>query len=206
MKIVVFGATGATGKHIVHKLVAEGHTVTAFARTPANVDAPDGAVRIVQGDARDAAKVLAAVTGQDVVMAAFGPRSTKKDDIQTVFMQNVLAAMDQANVQRLIELSAWGAGADLPNGQFMFKIIRHTILKNVFDDKNAAEALIVSSGVDYTLVRPGRLTNGHAKGNVKAVLDGKGVGRAIAREDVAAFMVAQINNKAWSRKSPIIGY
>ena len=58
-----------------------------------------------------------------------------------------------------------------------------------------------NSGVN---VRPGRLTNGKARGAVKASMD-SGVPSAMTREDLAAFMVEQIASDTWVGKSPLIG-
>ncbi|MGH7237446.1 MAG: NAD(P)-dependent oxidoreductase, partial [Candidatus Saccharimonadales bacterium] len=205
--VVVFGSTGQTGQHVVGLLVAEGHAVTAFARNPAKVNTYNKAkVRIIQGDGRNSADVASAVKGQDAVIAAFGPRSLKKDDIQEVFIKNVINAMNQYNLKRFIELSAWGAGDSLKRSKIPFKIVRKTILKNVFDDKDRGEALIANSNLDYTNVRPGRLTNRPAQGNVRTSLSGRDLSASIARADVASFMVGQLEDSSWLRKSPLIGY
>lgn len=206
MKVSVFGGTGGTGKYLVTQLVTAGHSVTVLARTPSKVDAQNGSIKVVEGDARDESKVREVVKGCEVVLAAFGPRSFKKDDIQAVFLSNLVNVMHTENIQRLIELSAWGAGGNVPNGQLFFKLIQKTILKNVFDDKNRGEALVTQSDLSYTLVRPGRLTNKPGQGNVKASLTGEGLSRSISREDVAAFMVSQISDDKWLRSCPIIGY
>lgn len=206
MKVIVFGATGQTGKHVINALVKNGERVTAFARNPANVDTHDGAVVVITGDAREADAVARAIRGQDAVLSAFGPRSLKKDDLQEVFMRNLIAGMEQAGVKRLIQLSAWGAGDSYPQASLLFKISRHTLLKYLYDDKNKAENLLSASSLDYTNVRPGRLENKPAKGMVRAAADGRGLSRSTARPDVAAFMVAQLNDASWIRKSPLIGY
>lgn len=121
-------------------------------------------------------------------------------------MSNVVKAMNAEGVRRFIGLSAWGAGDSAGQSSLPFKLARNTLLKYVYDDKNRGEAQIIDSDLDYTLVRPGRLTNGPAKGGVRASLVGKGLSRAIAREDVGAFMVEQLGDPTWTRKSPLIGY
>jgi len=206
MKIVVFGATGATGRYLVPLLLKAGHEVTVLARSPDKVDQSGGTVRIIQGDARDAAAVAKAVAGQEVAMSTFGSRSLKADDIQEVFMKNLVAAMHDAGVQRLIDLSAWGTGDSYAHANFFFKIIMATILKANFADKNKGEAQVIDSDILYTFVRPGRLSNGPAKGNVRASLDGKGLRNSISRQDVVSFMVDQIKDESWVRKAPLIGY
>jgi uncharacterized protein YbjT (DUF2867 family) len=205
MKTLVLGATGMTGQHAVRLLLERGDDVTAFARTPSAVPERER-LRVAQGDARDAASLARAMEGQDGVVSVFGPRSLKKDDLQETFMRNVVGAMTSAGVKRLVNLSAWGAGDSYAGSGLMVKIIRGTILRHMFDDKERGEVILLASGLDYVNVRPGRLTNGDARGGVKASLTGEGVKPVLARADLAAFMIAQLQSDAWVRKSPLIGY
>lgn len=205
MKTLVLGATGMTGQHAVRMLLARGDEVTAFARTPSAIEERER-LRVVQGEARDAASFERAVEGQDAVLSVFGPRSLKKDDIQEAFMKNLVAAMTKAGVKRVVNLSAWGAGDSLAGAALMVRIIRATILRHMFDDKDRGEVVLLASGLDFVNVRPGRLTNGKARGGVKASLTGEGVKPVLARADLAAFMVEQTKSNTWVRKSPLIGY
>ncbi|MEQ1504706.1 MAG: NAD(P)H-binding protein [Myxococcota bacterium] len=93
MKVLVVGATGLTGGHAVRLLLARGDEVTAFVRDPASWRESHEHLRVAKGEARDADSLVAAVKGQDAVLSAFGPRSLKKDDLQEVYMRNLLAAM-----------------------------------------------------------------------------------------------------------------
>ena len=205
MKTLVLGATGMTGQHAVRILLERGDEVTAFARTPSAVPEREH-LRVVQGEARDAASLARAVEGQDAVLSVFGPRSLKKDDLQETFMRNVVDAMTKAGVKRLVNLSAWGAGDSYAGSGLIVKIIRATVLRHMFDDKERGEVILLASGLDFVNVRPGRLTNGAARGGVKASLTGNGVKPVLAREDLAAFMVDQRKSDQWVRKSPLIGY
>ncbi len=205
MKVLVLGATGMTGQHAVRLLLERGDDVTAFARTPSAVPERER-LRVAQGDARDAASFARAMVGQDGVISVFGPRSLKKDDLQETFMRNVVGAMTNAGVKRLVNLSAWGTGDSYAGSGWMVKIIRGTILRHMFDDKERGEVVLLASGLDYVNVRPGRLTNGDARGGVKASPTGEGVKPVLARADLAAFMVEQLQSDAWVRKSPLIGY
>jgi len=206
MNVVVFGATGQTGKHIVRLLVDSGQTVTAFARDPNQVDTLHGVVRVVSGDARDTSAVASALAGQDAVVSAIGPRSLKKDDLQEVFMGNVTTAMEQEGIRRFIGLSARGAGDSIKQSNLLMKTVRNTLLKNIYDDKDRGETRLIDSAIDYTLVRPGRLSNKPATGQVRASSEGKGLRTAMSREDVASYMVSQLNDTSWIRKCPLIGY
>jgi uncharacterized protein YbjT (DUF2867 family) len=206
MKILVIGATGLTGKFAVKKLLARGHHVTAFARNPSDVKETHEHLEVVQGDARDQDSLDRAVLGKDGVLVTFGPRSLEKDDLQETLSRNLLMAMKKANVKRIVELSAWGAGSSKPQMKFVFKVIRNTFLKNMFDDKERGEELLTKSDLEWTLARPGRLKDEPARGGIKASLDGSGITAWMNREDVAEFMCDEIEKNAWVRKAPLIGY
>jgi uncharacterized protein YbjT (DUF2867 family) len=205
MKILVIGATGATGHWLLQDAQAQGHAVTAFVRNAAW--APPAGVRVALGEARDQASLAAALAGQDAVLCAFGPRSLKKDDLQEAFMRNLLAAMQAVGVKRLVNLSAWGAGDSVGESPFFMRyLLLPLLLKNIYADKNRGEALLAASAVDYVNVRPGRLLNSPARGGVKATLSGKGLRAEMTRQDLSKFMVAQLTDDTWLRRSPLIGY
>lgn len=206
MNVLVIGATGGTGRLLVKKLLEQGHTVRAFARNPADVTVKHERLSVVKGDARDAASVEAAVAGQDAVLNAFGPRSLKRDDLQEVQMRNLVAAMQKHGVKRVVNLSALGAGDSAHTSPFSFRIIRGTILRHVYADKNRAEPLLFASGLDYVNVRPGRLLDTPARGGVRVSKLGTDLKMELTREDLADFMAGQLVSTEHVRSSPMIGY
>jgi uncharacterized protein YbjT (DUF2867 family) len=207
MRVLVIGSTGATGKIVVRKLLAAGHEVTAFARNPAAIAETSERLRVVQGDARDAASIVHAVRGQDAVVSVFGPRSFKAGDVQEVLMRNLVAAMEQEGVTRLVNLSAAGAGDSRAESPFLFRaILMPLLLRSVFADKERGEKILSASNLEFTNVRPGRLVDKAARGGVKAQLGGSGLRFEMTREDLADFMIAQLTRREWIRASPLVGY
>ncbi|MDB5166016.1 MAG: epimerase [Candidatus Saccharibacteria bacterium] len=206
MNILIIGASGKTGQHLLRQLIEQGHRVTAYARTPDKVDTYGGKVQVIQGDARDAQALTKATVGQDAVMVTFGPRSPKPDDLQTVFMQNLVNAMHATGVRRLVLLSAWGATDSRPQANWLIKLLLNTMLRNVFVDKKNGEEAIMASDLDYTFVRPAILLNVASKGRVSANLTGKGLKLLVSRADVASFMIEQLSSDQWHRQAPLIGY
>jgi NAD(P)-dependent dehydrogenase (short-subunit alcohol dehydrogenase family) len=206
MKVLVIGATGGTGRHAVQILLQRGDSVRAFARKPADVTTRHERLEVVPGDARDAAALDLAVEGVDAVLSAFGPRSLRKDDLHETLARNLVAAMHKHGVKRLVNLSAWGAGDSAPGAGLLFAIARRTILRNVYDDKNRAEPILLGAGLDVVNVRPGRLLDSAARGGAKASFDGTGIKRVMTREDLTAFMVEQVHSDTWVGKSPLVGY
>src|SRR5262245_35157213 len=82
MRVLVIGASGGTGRHVVRRLIEGGDCVRSFVRNPVDLEVTHARLDVVQGDARDGAAVDRAVLGVDAVVVAFGPRSTKRGDIQ----------------------------------------------------------------------------------------------------------------------------
>ena len=72
MKLLVFGATGGTGREIVARALAQGHVVTVFVRNPAAISTKHDHLKLVQGNVLDYASVEAAIQGQDAVVSALG--------------------------------------------------------------------------------------------------------------------------------------
>ena len=208
MKVLVIGATGRTGRHAVNQLLARGHEVTAFARNPSAVNARSERLRVVQGDARDRESIERAMAGQDAVIAAFGGRSLKKDDVQEVLMRNLIAVMTKHGVTRLVNLSAWGSGgaAVPPANLFARYFFFPLVLRHVIADKRRGEAYLFDSALSYVNVCPAFLKNTPARGGVQASVDGRGLKQYMHREDLAAFMVGQLTDDRWVRKCVVIGY
>lgn len=211
MKIVVFGASGGTGRELVKQGVALGHEVSAFVRNPASMDGQAG-VRVVTGDARDSVAVVAAMGGQEAVLSALGSRTLRDSTLLPEAMAAILPAMDRHGVKRLIVLGAagaWpgGAGKVSPVGKLIIGLLRTTLLRQAFAAQRAMQELIHASDTEWTVVQPPFLLNAPARGAFR--VDGEGLpprGMRIARADVAAFMLAQLTNREWVRKSPFVAW
>ena len=205
MKILLIGATGGTGQEILPRLLGAGHTVTALVRRPEAITTKDEHLVVLPGGVRDPALVDRAVQGQDAVICAFGPRSLGKDDIQEVLMRNLVAAMTKHGVQRLVNLSAWGAQDSHKRISPMQVLLQGLLLRNIFADKKRGETLLFASNLDYVNACPGRLLNKPARGGVHASADGTGIKHSMTRADLAQWMVEQLTSDTWVRKSPVIG-
>jgi uncharacterized protein YbjT (DUF2867 family) len=208
VKVLVIGATGKTGRLVLARLLDQGHEVTAFARRPSAVPPAGDRLRIVQGDAHDAASIHRAVAGQDAVIATFGPRTLRRTDVQEALMRNLVAAMTDCRVRRLVNLSAWGSGGGAvpPHAFFVRFFLLPILLRHVLADKRRGEAHLFGSDLDYTNVCPARIKDLPGRGNVRASLDGRGLEQVMHREDLAQFLVAQLTTARWIRRCVAIGY
>jgi putative NADH-flavin reductase len=209
VKVLIIGATGGTGRQLVKQALTAGHQVTALARDPEKIRARHERLHVVQGNILDFNSLDMAVAGQEAVLSSLGTKSMFKPVI--VFSEgtsNLLRAMTKHGVRRLICITGIGAGDSRGHGGFFYdKIILPIFLKKIYQDKDKQEELIRKSDRDWTIVRPGFLTNGPPKGNYRVLTDltRVTVGR-ISRADVAAFMLAQLNSDRYLRQTPLLTY
>src|SRR2546430_17546036 len=108
MKVVIFGATGHTGRLLTGRALSDGHEATVFVRDRARLDVPSGSVRVVQGDVLDAAAGDRAVLDQQAVLVALGSASRRSPPVLPQGIRHILDAMERHRARRIIVLSAPG--------------------------------------------------------------------------------------------------
>ena len=207
MKVLIVGATGATGRVLMREALEQGYEVTALARNPSAVAPEDYRPRVLEGNALDASDVETAVAGQDAVLSALGTRSSRPTTLFSESTHNLICAMDKHGVRRLVCITGIGAGDSKGHVGFLYdRIILPFVVKNIYEDKNRQEEAIKQSDLDWVIVRPARLTDEPAKGEYGVYLGGSYTAKTISRADVAAFMLAQLTDDTYVRKTPVISY
>ena len=207
MKVLIIGATGATGKILMREALAQGHEVTALARNPSTVAPEDHRLRVVEGNALDVSSVEAAVIGQDAVLSALGTRSARPTTLFSESTHNVIGAMDKHGVRRLVCITGIGVGDSKGHVGFLYdRIIRPFVVRNVYEDKERQEEAIEQSDLEWVIVRPAQLTDEPARGEYRVFLGGSYTATKISRADVAAFMLAQVTEDTYVHKMPVISY
>ena len=207
MKVLIFGASGATGRHLVSQAVSRDHLVTAFVRTPSKLAISNHSVTIFKGDVTDYQSVEEAVRDQEAVISALGARSPWKRDLSLITgVRNVTVAMARVNVKRFIYQSFLGVSENRRELGFLIDSIIPIVLKNIILDHEAKEQLICSGNLSWTIVRCAMLTNGPRTGNYR---DGEHLTSAsiipsISRADVADFMLRQLADYQYLHKKPRI--
>ena len=207
MKVLIIGATGATGRVLMREALEQGHEVTALARNPSALAPEDHRPRVLQGNALNASEVAAAVAGQDAVLSALGTRSSRPTTLFSQSTHNLISAMNKHGVRRLICITGIGAGDSKGHVGFLYdRIMLPFVVKNIYEDKNRQEEAIKQSDLDWVIVRPARLTDEAAKGEYRVYLGGSYTAKTISRADVAAFMLAQLTDDTYVHKMPVISY
>ena len=207
MKIVVFGANGPTGRHLVRQALDAGHEVTAFVRDAAPFDLKHERLHTVVGDTlRDDARVAEAIRGQDVVVSALGRRASfKSGNLIRLSLQSIVSAMERNGVRRLIVVSAFGVGDSRRDAPLVSRIICRLLLEDIFADKKAAEDDLRRSSVDWIVAYPVMLTDGPLTGRYRVGerLELAGMPK-ISRADVAHFVLSQLEGRDWVRKVAVL--
>ena len=203
MKVIIFGATGRTGKYIVKEALAKGHDVTAFMRNElAMLNTTHPGLKKIQGDVLMPNTVEEAIKGHDVVILAIGVNTNEPTSVLSRGTEHVVNAMQKHNIKRIICLSS--AGIFENDSNFMFqKIIKPFFMKHIFHDKIKQLRVLEGSNLDWTLVRASQLIDIPWTGNIQISYD-KPKKNKIGRADVADFIVAQIKESNNIKKMPII--
>ncbi len=206
MKVLVLGATGGTGRQILAQALDAGHEVTALTRN-AGALAAHPRLTIVAGTAQDGPAAEQALAGCKAVLCALGGRPwRRRERVCSSAMAAIVPLMARHGVRRVLAISTFGAGETRPLvGWLARTLLFGLVLRSEVADKEAMEALLAASGLAWTVVRVGLLTDQPASGRWRAADDGsiRGMGK-IARADVAAFMLGQLASDAWLRRKPVL--
>ena len=210
MKILIFGATGATGQQLVQQSLDQQFVVTAFVRDAGKLATQHPNLRVVTGDVRHPKTVQAAMLGQEAVLSALGVRHNRRHDITlSDGTRWILEAMEQQQVRRFVCETSMGVGSSKGEGSWLFeKIFAPLFLKHIMADKERQEEVIQRSSLDWTIVRPAGLTNGARTGDYKVglSLSNTRIKNRISRADVADFMLRQLTTDAFVQKAVNISY
>ncbi|KYF71336.1 NAD(P)-dependent oxidoreductase [Sorangium cellulosum] len=210
-RLLILGATGGTGAALVRQALEAGHEVSAFARNPATIPVPHHErLRALRGDIMDAEQVSRAVAGHDAVLSALGSRGLGPTRVYSEGIVNVLRAMKEHGVRRLIAVTA--AGIDEQQSALWFRLLVKPLLRNRYSDMVRMEEAVRQSDVAWTLVRPPKLTDGRLSKEYRASVDHVPLGGyfvggpTISREDTAHFMLAQLDSDEFVRNAVVVAY
>jgi len=203
MNIILFGATGSVGKQIIKQILEEGHSVTAFTRSPEKLIAfSSTALTVVKGDILNKRDVESAVLNHDVVLCTIGDGN--KGTVRATGTRNIIESMQKYHIKRLICQTTLGLGESRGNLNFVWKhIMFGLLLKKAFKDHQLQEQLVFDSNLDYTIVRPSAFTDGQITRNYKIGFDGsfKKLSLKISRADVADFMLQRVSSKEYLKQA-----
>jgi len=205
MKVIIFGATGKTGEHLVQQALNAGLEITAFVRNPLKLKTTHPLLHVYEGDALDSTAVSQAIEGHDAVISCLGSntglkKSTVLGEMGTIIVQ----AMKEKHVTRIVYLASAGIDKEIPgvSGRLVMKL-----LGKVLADHRTAVDAIQANDLEWTIARPMSLNDGPLIGSYRE--DFKSVpkhGRAISRADVAHFLLRSLEDQKYINQSVAICY
>ena len=204
MNIIVFGATGKTGKLVVEQALNLQHNVTAFVRNPTKLQINHPNLHIIQGDALEEEAVQKAVSGQEVVISCLGSSSgLGKTTVLHEMTQNIVHAMKANSVSRIIYMASAGIDKEIPGliGKLTMKM-----LGNVLEDHRNAVEVIKANDLTWTMARPMGLSDNPPTGSYREEHEGIPKGsRSISRADVANFITRALTDEKYLNQSVALG-
>jgi putative NADH-flavin reductase len=209
MNLLVVGASHGIGLEIVKQGVSTGYNISAMARSPESISLSGETLRIIKGDILDKNALEEAVKGQDAVCITIGSKPTLKQ--VSVFSEgtiNVIEAMKKHSRKVLLCVTGIGAGDSRGHGGFLYdKVFNPLLLGKMYADKDRQEEIVRNSGLEWTIVRPGFLTNGPRTGQYQVLSDMSGVrAKKISRADVADFILREAVQREYRGGTVLVTY
>ncbi|WP_306215049.1 NAD(P)-dependent oxidoreductase [Actinoplanes sp. RD1] len=201
LTIVVLGASGATGRQVVSTALDRGHQVVALVRRPGSFAPRAGLTERIWPGVTDSAALLEALPGADVVISALGGADKGPTTVCADGVRSAVTAMRAAGVTRLIVVSAHGALET--HDRSLYALALWANVGERMRDKEAMETIVTASGLDWTIVRPPKLSDHAATGRYAAGTDLPiRIWNSIGRADLAAFLVDEAEDARYERARP----
>jgi putative NADH-flavin reductase len=210
MNILLIGGTGKTGRQIVKQGLEQGHKITVIARQPKKLKLTHSNLYVHSGNVLDFNSIEKRFNNQDAVISALGhKRFIVKTTILSEGTKNVIKAMDKHGIKRFICITSLGINdRRFKLGLYYTLFVIPFLLLFYFLDKEKQERLIINSDLDWTIVRPGQLTNGEKRTIYKhgSNLGSYIITRMISRADVAHFILKELMSKQYFQQKPAVIY
>jgi putative NADH-flavin reductase len=210
-RVLVIGASRGIGLEAVKALLERGHEVRALARKASSIAIDNARLEKVDGNALDQATVTRALDGIDAVVQSLGvdfgvDAVVKGTTLFSTSTRVLVDAMQATGLKRLVAVTGLGAGDSRGHGGLLYDtLLFPLILKRVYDDKDVAEQMIKASNLEWTIARPGILTNGPAEGRYKTLTDPADWHAAsIARADVGDFLAGEVTERRFVHQTPVL--
>lgn len=206
-KIAVFGGTGRTGRRVVDRVLDSGMSVRVLARNPAALGPARDRLSVIAGDVLDPHAVDETLKGADAVLSVFGHVKGSPPTLQTDGTRVIVDGMQRLGIKRIVTLSGGGLRdeRDRPKApDHVITFLLRTLAARVLDDAKGHLQVLRDSGLDWTVVRGPRLTERPGAGTYRVGWVGVGTGTQISRDDLADFIVTQIDDKSFVHALPFV--
>ncbi|NQX43140.1 Putative NADH-flavin reductase [Pedobacter steynii] len=195
-KILVFGGSGGTGKHFIEQALSAGYAITAVIRNPDAFTVAHQNLTVIKGDVLIPKTYEKELEECETVVSCLGIPKIQQTTLYSSGIRNIVSIMEKSRPKRLICISS--GALDIPAHSsfimtFLLKNVLQKLYKPIYADMRIMEGIIKASGLDWTIVRAPKLTDGKATGKYKNItgLPLRGIPK-ISRADLAAFMLTHI--------------
>jgi putative NADH-flavin reductase len=209
-KILVFGASGGTGKQFVEQALNAGYIVTAIVRNPDAFAVRHQNLKIVRGDVLIPANYGKELEGHDAIVSCLGIPKIKQTTLYSAGMRNIVNFMERSDLKRIICISS--GALDIPPKssfimRFLLKNVLQKIYKPIYTDMRLMEEILKGSQLDWTIVRAPKLTDGKETGKYKNITGSplRGIPK-VSRADLAAFMLTHLTDRSTYKSTIDIAY
>ena len=208
--IIVFGATGGTGRLVVEQALQAGHQVTVVVRNPDKFTLQHHQLRIIMGDVFQPGPFENEIGGQDVIVSCLGIQKREPTTVYSEGVSNIIDAMQKQNVNRIVCLSA-GAVIVPPKSAFMTKFITKNILQWIFKysyaDMLIMEKILKESHLNWTVIRPPWLRDTRHTGKYRTTINAHLSNPSkISRADLADYIVNHLTDEKTFKSRVEISY
>jgi len=208
--LALFGASGRTGRHIVEQALEQGYSIRALVRTPEKLGITHPKLHTVKGDVLDFASVKSVIEHSDTVVSVFGHVKNSPPRVQTEGTKNIVKAMHQAGVSKIVSLS--GGALPYPKrdkpkvADHVIRFIMRTVAANMVNDAIEHAEVLENSGLQWVIVRAPRLLDAPRKNHYREGWVGVNSSTSIARADLADFILKQVNDTRYHGQMPMASW
>jgi len=216
MKILLLGATGRTGKEILQQALQAGINVNVLVRDTGKIQIAHQALRIMESKTLDQTALRQAMQGCDAIISALNISRTSdfpwsrlrtSKTLLSDTIRNVIAIASELSIQRIIVLSAWGVHETKNDIPFWFRwLINNSNIGAGYRDHERQEALLNTSPLEWTSIRPVGLTNFKGGKSIRTTIarNSPKPNLVISRSDVAHFVLEVYQEKSYLKQAVII--
>lgn len=206
MQITIFGASGRVGTILTKLALQKGFTVVTFSRSETAFQESNNLI-IHKGDIYDASSVAKALNGSELVLSTLGSWGSPKKDIVSTGVRNIIPAMKQNNIKRIITLTGSDAETAGDNPGIIHTVSRPFLklaAPKILEDGEEHLRLLSASQLDWTTVRSPVMNNSGKKAAYHLSNNSPKPWQTINRTAVAHAMLDLVESSEWSQKAPFI--
>jgi putative NADH-flavin reductase len=205
--LALFGITGRTGLPLAEMLLQAGYKLKALARNPDKLTLKHPNLTVIRGDVLQYEDVRRTVEGTDAVISVIGPTKDSPPLMQTNGTRNIVKAMEQSGIRRIISMTGGGVAAppDQPKTpDKLIKLLMKLVAKKALEDGTNHAEVLQNSRLDWTVVRGPRLTNGPLTHQYRVGWVGVNASTSASRKDIAHFIIKELEEGKYLRQMPFI--